>query len=190
MTTTPDLADDVLMAALRDALLDDVRVLSVRNEPDPWAGLIAAKIKPTENRTWETDYVGPVLIHSSAYRAPKNAVRRVPEGAYEIPARLLLRGHVLALATIAGCHPCEPGCCTCPWAERTVGVFHWQITGVRALPEPIPAKGKLGLWRPGRDLVTQARRQLREAVELAEPDDGLLMQTPTLWRLTVAGVSS
>lgn len=163
MTALATLSDAALLAALRDIVLDDIRVLSVRNEPDPWAGLIAAKFKPTENRTRRTNYVGPVLIHSSAYEAPKCAVRLVPEGLYEIPERLLLRGHVLALATIAGCHKYEPGCCTCPWAERDAGIFHWQLTGVRALPEPIPAKGTLGLWRPGSEIVTEALRQLREA---------------------------
>ena len=179
MTTlaVPTLSDPDLIAALSAALdadpdlthalatmcaAFDVRVLSVRNDPDPWAGLIGAGFKPTENRTVRTNHVGPILIHSSAYEAPRNAVRRIPVGAYDIPQRLLLRGHILALANLTGCHFAAEGCCA-PWGEPEA--WHWQISGVHALPDPIPAKGRLGLWRPDRDLLTAALRQLREAAD-------------------------
>lgn len=36
--------------------------LSVRQ---PWASLIVAGIKRVENRTWTTDYRGPLLVHAS-----------------------------------------------------------------------------------------------------------------------------
>jgi ASCH domain len=40
----------------------------------PWAGLIAAGLKPIENRTWATKYRGPLLIHVSARMPIKPAV--------------------------------------------------------------------------------------------------------------------
>jgi ASCH domain len=38
-----------------------MKMLTIRQ---PWAGLIVAGIKPVENRTWSTDYRGPILIHA------------------------------------------------------------------------------------------------------------------------------
>ena len=38
-----------------------MKALSVRQ---PWAELIVAGLKDVENRTWRTDYRGPVLIHA------------------------------------------------------------------------------------------------------------------------------
>jgi len=38
-----------------------VKALSVRQ---PWAHLIVRGLKPIENRTWTTDYRGPLLIHA------------------------------------------------------------------------------------------------------------------------------
>jgi hypothetical protein len=38
-----------------------MKVLSIRQ---PWANLIVHGFKNVENRTWQTDYRGPVLIHA------------------------------------------------------------------------------------------------------------------------------
>jgi hypothetical protein len=39
-----------------------MKCLSIQN---PWAPLICAGVKDVENRTWKTDYRGPLLIHTS-----------------------------------------------------------------------------------------------------------------------------
>lgn len=39
-----------------------MKTLSIRQ---PWASLIIAGIKPVENRTWKSNYRGPLLIHAS-----------------------------------------------------------------------------------------------------------------------------
>jgi hypothetical protein len=39
-----------------------MKALSIRQ---PWASLIIAGIKPVENRTWKSNYRGPLLIHAS-----------------------------------------------------------------------------------------------------------------------------
>jgi ASCH domain len=39
-----------------------IKILSVRQ---PWASLIVLGFKDVENRTWRTDYRGPLLIHAS-----------------------------------------------------------------------------------------------------------------------------
>jgi hypothetical protein len=156
----------VLDAAL-DVFAEHFRALTVRQS---WAGLIAAveelgdEAKGTENRTWLAHRRGPILIHSAAKK--DDGSRAVPAWAEplikRVPKRLQARGRVLAVATLADCHESEPGCCPSLWAERDAGVYHWQLTDVRALPEPIPAKGTLGLWKPGRDVVAQVLEQLTE----------------------------
>lgn len=60
-----------------------------------------------------------------------------------------VRGAVLAVATLAGCH-LDAGCCG-PWGMREV--YHWQLADVEALPEPVPCKGSLGLWAPSADVL-------------------------------------
>jgi len=39
-----------------------MKALSIRQ---PWASLIIAGIKPIENRTWKSNYRGPLLIHAA-----------------------------------------------------------------------------------------------------------------------------
>lgn len=41
----------------------------------------------------------------------------------------------------------------CTFGDYSPGRYAWLLCDVQALPEPIPAKGALGLWEP--DLVTQ-----------------------------------
>jgi hypothetical protein len=163
MTTLATFSDEDLLLMIRadieaeGALAAGLRALTVRNRPVPWAGLIAARIKPVENRSRRTNHRGPVLIHASASHKPL-AAYTAPDGvAHEIPRRLQACGRILALAMIEDCHQAD-GCCT-PWGEPDG--FHWVLSGVRALPKPIPARGALGFWRPGQDTVAEVLRQLQ-----------------------------
>ncbi len=49
-----------------------------------------------------------------------------------------------------------------PWA---VGFYCTRIEAVVALPEPVPAKGALGLWTPTADVLARCRAQLSLAQE-------------------------
>lgn len=156
----------VLDAAL-DVFAERMRALTVRQS---WAGLIASvetlgdEAKTTENRRRYTRFTGPLLIHSAAAMGDMSQLpadfRRL---LHRVPERLQACSRILAVARIAESHPYTPGCCESPWAERAARVWHWQIADVRALPEPIPAKGRLGLWKPSRDLVGQVLEQLAGA---------------------------
>lgn len=174
-----------------------IPALSVRQS---WAGLIAAGFKPTENRTWAVPrkYLGArVWIHASAGKF-EPAPLRPDFGEYEVPERLRARGRILALATLADCH-LDAGCCR-PWGQP--GCFHWSLTDVRALSEPVPAKGALGLWKPpvalaaevlGQLAAAAAHERLRNVSDIWAPytaADDLLIQGPTPWRPTKVGVAS
>ena len=91
------------------------------------------------------------------------------DGAFQ----LMAFGAVIAVAGITGCHYSEEcmmpasalpasgrtGCS--PWAAR--GQWHIELTNVRPLPEPVPCRGMLGLWRLPEDAEKAVRGQLEEA---------------------------
>lgn len=104
----------------------------------PWADLVAHGGKTTENRTWPTRYRGPLLIHAGTRIDPAAASRtaglRLPD----------TRGAVIAAARLTDCHR-DRGCCR-PWGEP--GAWHWTLTGITALPAPVPCRGNRRLWTP------------------------------------------
>ncbi|MEU0967854.1 hypothetical protein ABZ357_21345 [Streptomyces sp. NPDC005917] len=126
------------------------RALTVRQ---PWAALIAAGLKPVENRSWAlpASFAGPLLIHAGTkndadgWRAP--GVREALEG------WPVTYGAIVAVVDRVTCHLGE-GCCADRWGEH--GAFHWVLEDVRRLPEPIRATGRLSLWRPEPEAVVAA----------------------------------
>jgi hypothetical protein len=130
----------------------------------PWAAAIAAAAiapghKTTENRTWTTRYRGTLLIHAGQ-RFDHDAVA-LEHDAHHVWAALaavlpeapgaLDRGAIIATARLTDCHPADD--CCAPWGEQRPGVRHWMLADIRPLPEPVPARGRLGLWIPSPDLV-------------------------------------
>ena len=159
-------------------------VLTVRQ---PWCWSIMYGGKAVENRTWEIKYRGPLWLHAGARsrwdgageRFPlvrlewEQHVRRIP-GWPGLPAGdvLLTRkatlipfGAVTALVDVTGCHhadQCEWQGCN-PWSAR--GQFHIELANVRPLPDPVPCRGMLGLWRLPDDVDAAVRVQLGEDEE-------------------------
>jgi hypothetical protein len=127
---------------------DTLRALTIRQ---PWAGAIAHQTKRVENRTWKlpAKHEGArILIHAGA-QLDKNAKIYGPNlGVY---------GAVIAIATISGCHWSNDGTCCGPWGFENT--YHWTLTDVVALPEPIPASGRLGIWTPAPALAAAAIEQ-------------------------------
>jgi ASCH domain len=117
----------------------------------PWADAIAHQTKRVENRTWKTAYRGPVLIHAGAALDP-HAVIYGP--------RPDVRSAVLAVAHITDCHYSDDGQCCGPWGQERV--YHWELADVHALREPVPVKGRLGLWTPPDDVLRSVQAQLEE----------------------------
>jgi hypothetical protein len=126
-----------------------MRAITVRQ---PWAHAIIFMGKTVENRSWSTSYRGPLLIHAGkAYdrEAWHDALdaRRSHDG---FDANLP-RGVILGVVRLAGVHGSDDctGRCT-SWSIRDQ--YHWELVNPRAFPEPIPAKGALGLWTPPADV--------------------------------------
>ncbi|MGW1557596.1 ASCH domain-containing protein [Streptomyces sp. NPDC002144] len=116
-----------------------MKALSIRQ---PWADAIAHQTKRVENRTWPTAYRGPVLIHASATHDPYAVI---------YGPRPDVRSAILAVARITDCHYSDDGRCCGPWGDERV--HHWTLTDVTTLPEPVPCKGRLGLWTPPPDVL-------------------------------------
>lgn len=128
-----------------------MRALTIRQ---PWAAAITHGTKRTENRSWPapSKHIGTrILIHAAAaedrtLRSSTDVPRELTEGIGIWPGT---RSAIVAVATLAGCH-FDEGCCQ-PWGMD--GYFHWELTDVAALPEPVPARGALGFWAPAANVV-------------------------------------
>lgn len=115
----------------------------------PWAWAIAAGLKTVENRSWATKYRGPLYVHAGAKLDPRElsacSARLRAAGLSVTPPPLssLAAGALIAVVDLVDCGRF----CDDPWADRAVGVWHFKLANVRTLPEPIPVRGALGLWR-------------------------------------------
>lgn len=85
------------------------------------------------------------------------------------PGLWLETGAVVAVATLAGCHPAAYGgahgktCCE-PWGEARYNggdCFHLVLADVVRLPDPVPARGALNVpWRMPEDVADLVAAQL------------------------------
>lgn len=164
-----------------------MRALTVRQ---PWAWAIIHGGKDVENRTRNIagSYRGPVAIHAGladADNAPdelwldamRDTSTTVLRESGQSLARWQPRGVIVGVVDLSGVHtsresrtasfagqpvcfkdgiPIGQQCST--WAMT--GFEHLEIDNPRPLAEPIPAKGKLGLWTPDAALLAQIREQV------------------------------
>ena len=116
-----------------------MKALSIRQ---PWAELIVAGLKDIENRTWPTDYRGPLLIHAGMKIEPIDAdlrelVKRL--SGFDLPdAADLPRGGIVGQAEIVDLVQSSPS----RWFS---GPYGFVLASARRLPfRPMP--GKPGLF--------------------------------------------
>lgn len=122
-----------------------MKALSIRQ---PWAWLIVNGHKPVENRTWESLYRGPILIHAgqAMTRADYEACwffiagdMRITHVTNLLPQpEDLPRGGIVGRADLTGCVREHAS----PWF---CGPFGFELANVRPLPFA-PLKGALGLF--------------------------------------------
>jgi hypothetical protein len=105
------------------------KVLTIRQ---PWASAIIWASKDVENRTWPTRYRGRLYIHAGQQLESADVLLAnvpVPRGA--------IIGYVTLVDVMTGS--------LSRWAEP--GQWHWLLAHPLALPDPVPARGRLGLWQ-------------------------------------------
>ena len=135
-----------------------MRALSVLN---PWADLIVSQAKTIENRTWRTNYRGPLAIHAgksrrlyagSGYGRPAGigAVAEVFLERYgcrlPLPDEVAF-GAIVGVVELLDCVPLAdlpPDLAGSRFAE---GPWCWILGSARRI-EPIPCLGQQQLWIP------------------------------------------
>jgi hypothetical protein len=89
--------------------------------------------KDVENRTWPTRYRGLLYMHAGMAPEPDDVLP---------PGTPVPRGAIIGHVTLTDCIRDSSS----RWAEP--GDWHWLLADPMPLPEPIPARGRLGLWQP------------------------------------------
>lgn len=134
----------------------------------PWAMLAtladrrryptATAWKGIETRSWATKYRGPIAIHAARHisvpvlkAACRNTAIREALRSVGLPSiSALPRGVILSVGWLTDCRLISPGDeppePECYFGNYTPGRFAQFLDGVRALPEPIPARGFQRLW--------------------------------------------
>lgn len=124
----------------------------------PWAGALAAGIKENETRSWPTKYRGPIAIHA-AIKEALSGLAQIPEPtALKIMEALdcgwdeMPRGAIIATGELVDCIRITPELVATlspdelALGDYTPGRYAWKLANVRRLPDPVPVKGKQGLW--------------------------------------------
>jgi hypothetical protein len=143
-----------------------VRALTVRQ---PWATAIIRWGKSPENRTRNIAgaYRGPLAIHAglrddeAAYddEMIRDALARYDDS--WVLQEQLVPGAIIGVADLVSVHhdsdhgrgyPCSP------WAQ--CDVWHLCVANPRPLEEPIPCRGRLGLWTPPPDVIDELREAM------------------------------
>jgi hypothetical protein len=149
----------------------DLRALTVQQ---PWAFAIAAGEKTIENRTRGMNYRGLLAIHAGkrfSDRGRLDARVQALLAEERVGESDLTFGAIIAVGQLVDSHP-DGDCCR-PWGEsaydehggqRRTLIHHLVLEDVFALPEPVPANGALGLWRPVPEDTADILRQLPTAL--------------------------
>jgi len=128
----------------------------------PFASLISLRLKKNETRSWYTSHRGPLGIHAAkgfpgwakalCYEEPFKAA--LAEAGILSPADLPL-GVLLAKGMLGDCqyigrlmgvYAFKIGEPELSFGDYTPGRYAWLLDGMEPLPEPIPYKGRLGLF--------------------------------------------
>jgi len=111
--------------------------LSIRQ---PWATLILMGGKNVENRTWKTNWTGRLVIHASQ-KMDESAGDLIWQ-AEQLFGGPLPRGAFIGEVELYGWSDVEFAS-----SEWATGPWCWLLGHPVAYKTPIPAKGKLGLFR-------------------------------------------
>lgn len=117
---------------------------------EPWAYLVG-RYKWFETRDWSTNYRGKIAIHAAKHQKDTDYWCSLLKDLLP-PVEELVFGAVVAIADLTDCilmteqfisQQSETELKCGLWEP---GRYAWKLENIQILPEPIPARGKQGLW--------------------------------------------
>lgn len=138
----------------------------------PYATSLVRGVKPIENRSQPTRYSGWLLIHAGVSTVPDDEARLVARLGGPPDPTAVPRGAFVGAITIADCHRAEDcrepvdveapgvlayGHCS-PWAHPSG--WHWIVDRSIEFDDPLPARGKQGLWVPPASAIALLARTI------------------------------
>ena len=124
-----------------------MKVLSIK---EPFATLIKDGVKIYETRSWKTNYRGEIYIHASLSLSKSERV----ESANKYLKSEIKPGFILCKCELVDCIPMtdefikyiNEETSEYDYGLYSEGRYAWKLKVLEVLYEPIPAKGKLGIW--------------------------------------------
>ena len=124
-----------------------MKVISIK---EPFATLIKDKVKIYETRSWKTNYRGEIYIHASLSLSKSERV----ESANKYLKSEIKPGFILCKCELVDCIPMtdefikyiNKETSEYDYGLYSEGRYAWKLKVLEVLDEPIPAKGKLGIW--------------------------------------------
>jgi tetratricopeptide (TPR) repeat protein len=135
------------------------RALSVHQ---PWAWSISAGHKKTENRTWTTNYRGPVAIHAGNNRERLRLLEEKLGSKFD--GKMFPCGVVVGVAELVDVRPLSSGLEEDPDA---VGPYCWLFERPRLLSSPVKAAGKTSLFYLSEEESAQVESSLDREISAA-----------------------
>lgn len=122
----------------------------------PWAWAILHAGKDVENRTWRTNYEGPIIIHDGK-KIDKDGLKWMKEHGIEVPNDLPT-GCYLGKVDIVGCRSLRSfkRARNSKWAS---GPVCWELKNPQAFDKPIPGLGRLGVFKVPEEIVKEVMAQ-------------------------------
>lgn len=157
-----------------------MKVLSLTQ---PWASLVALRVKRFETRSWSTAYRGPLAIHAArgldgvgGRRGLARIIDRPPFREALQPLPELPLGAIVAVANLTVIHRVED-------VRHSLGREHerelafgdygdrryaWRLDDVVALPVPVGCRGALGVWDVPPMLLEELHLQIARGQDVAD----------------------
>ncbi len=122
----------------------------------PWASAIALGHKKIDTRHWATKYRGPIAIHAAKrFQREQRVFAGIERTLGRLPDRLPF-GAIVAIAYLDDIVPTEqlaPSSIERMYGDYSSGRYGWILESIQALAEPIPFKGRQGLFNIPDDLI-------------------------------------
>jgi hypothetical protein len=139
---------------------------------EPWASLLVKGKKQFETRSWQRNYRGRLAIHVG--KEPLSPLEDYIDILFALKGTFSFDetyfnstfGKIIAIATLKDIHLMTKELINKQshlervsgyWAP---GLYAWELTNIKPLPQPIAARGMPGLWTVPDDIYVQIQQQL------------------------------